>query len=124
MVKKKVYISFDFDKDKGLKDLLIGQSMNKECPFTVVDGSLKEVAPEKNWEKKAKRRIGDADLMIVMLGPGTHRAPGVLKEIGIARELHIKTVQMIGYKDGKYTRAPGAGILYKWTWDNLKKILC
>jgi len=69
-------------------------------------------------------RIENADLVIVMLGPGTRKAPGVLKEVGIARELHKKTVQFIGYKDGRYKRVPGAGVLYRWTWENLKKILC
>jgi len=123
MTPKKVFISFDFDQDKGLKDLLIGQSRNKECPFTVSDGSLKEPEPQKDWEKKAKRRIENADLVIVMLGPTTHKAPGVLTEVEIARELHKKTVQFIGYKDGKYKRVRGAGVLYRWTWDNLKKVL-
>ena len=124
MARKKVFISFDFDQDKVLKDLLIGQSMNKECPFTVIDNSLLEAAPEKNWAKKAKARIAKADIMIVMVGEKTNKAPGVLKEVRIARELGKKTIQLIGHKDGKHARVPQAGILYRWTWDNLKKILC
>ncbi len=120
---KKVYICFDFDKDKALKDLLIGQSRNPESPFEVVDGSLIEAEPEKEWEEKARRRIGQADRVIVLLGPCTHQAPGVLKEIRIAREQGKKIVQMIGHKDGTYQRITGAGTLYRWTWDNLKKIL-
>jgi hypothetical protein len=124
MTRKKVFISFDFDRDKVLKDLLIGQSRNKECPFTVTDNSLIEAAPEKDWEKKAKARIDKADLVIVMLGEKTDKAPGVLKEVKIARELGKRTIQLIGHKDGKYARVPKAGILYRWTWDNLKKLLC
>ncbi|HEY4061098.1 MAG TPA: TIR domain-containing protein [Puia sp.] len=123
MKRKKVYLCFDFDEDKALKDLLIGQSMNQETPFEVTDRSLKEAAPETGWEEKAKDRIRNADQVIVLVGPHTHRAPGVLKEVRIARELGKKIVQMIGYKEGKHKRVPGAGVLYKWTWDNLKKIL-
>jgi hypothetical protein len=121
--RKKVFISFDFDQDRVLKDLLVGQSKNKECPFTVIDNSLREEAPEKDWEKKAKVRIGKADLVIVMVGERTNKAPGVLKEVRIARQLGKKTIQLIGHKEGRHARVPDAGILYRWTWDNLKKVL-
>ena len=123
MKRKKVYVSFDFDEDKALKDLLIGQSKNHESPFEVTDHSLKEAPPEIGWEDKARRQILHADRVIVLIGPNTHRAPGVLKEVRIARELGKKIVQVIGHKDGMHKRVPGAGVLYKWTWDNLKKIL-
>jgi hypothetical protein len=124
MSKKKVFISFDFDQDKALKDLLIGQSHNAECPFEVIDSSLKEAAPEEGWEEKARQKILNADQVIVLVGAQTYRAPGVLKEVSLARKHHKKIVQIIGHKDGHYKRVPLAGILYRWTWDNLKKILC
>jgi len=123
MKRKRIFISFDFDKDRSLKDLLIGQSKHPESPFDVFDHSLKESAPEKGWEEKARQKIGLADEVIVLLGSSTHRAPGVLKEIKIARELGKKIVQMIGHKDRAHKRVPGGGVLYRWTWDNLKKIL-
>ena len=123
MTRKKVFISFDFDQDKALKDLLIGQSMNPECPFDVIDSSLHEAAPENGWEQKARDQIRRADQVIVLLGAKTHRAPGVLKEVRLARELGKNIVQLIGHKDGHYKRIPGAGVLYRWTWDNLQKIL-
>jgi hypothetical protein len=124
MNKKKVFISFDFDQDKALKDLLIGQSLNPECPFDVIDNSLKEAVPEKDWEEKAGEMILKADQVIVLVGAQTHRAPGVMKEVNLARKHHKRIVQIIGHKDGQYKRVPRAGILYRWTWDNLKKILC
>ena len=58
-----------------------------------------------------------------MVGRDTYRAPGVLKEIAMARQHGKKIVQIIGYKDGQYTPVKGAGQLYRWNWDNLKKIL-
>jgi len=124
MSKKKVFISFDFDQDRVLKDLLIGQSRNSDCPFDVIDSSLKEAAPEEGWEEKARERILKADQVIVLVGAQTHRAPGVLKEVSLARKHHKKIVQIIGHKDGHYKRVPQAGILYRWTWDNIKSILC
>jgi len=124
MTKKRVFISFEHDTDKALKDLLIGQSCNEICPFEAFDGSLKEAAPESEWEDKAEERIKRADVVIVLLGPSTHLASGVAKEIAMARKLKKQIVQIIGYKNGKYKRIPGAGRLYRWTWDNLKKVLC
>jgi MTH538 TIR-like domain (DUF1863) len=122
--KTKVYVCFEYEPDRALKDLLIGQSRNRECPFEVQDHSLQEAAPQKNWEEKAKDKIGQADRVIVLLGHTTHKAPGVLKEIAIARDLGKKIVQVIGYKDHKYKRIPGAGTLYAWNWENLQKITC
>jgi hypothetical protein len=57
-----------------------------------------------------------------MVGPKTHRAPGVLKEVKIARGLGILLCQIIRYKNGNYIAVPDAGRLYSWNWDNLKKL--
>jgi len=121
--KKRVFVSFDFDNDKVLKEFLIGQSKLADSPFEVVDWSLKEAAPEKSWEIKAKARIAQVDIVIVMVGPKTYKAPGVLKEVKMAREIGVPIVQIIGYKDGNYTRVENAGRLYSWSWENLKKLL-
>ena len=81
MLKKRVFVSFHFDHDKVLKDFIIGQARLDDSPFEVVDCSLKEAAPEKTWEYRARRAIKGCDVVLVMVGPYTHRAPGVLKEV-------------------------------------------
>ena len=123
MNKKRVFVSFDFDNDKALKDLVIGQSRNPDTPFEVVDTSLKEAAPMKTWEEKARAAIKRSDRVLVMVGPNTYRAPGVLKEVEMAREEGVPIAQMIGYRTGSYTPVPDAGRLYQWDWNNLKKLL-
>lgn len=123
MAKKRVFVSFDFDNDKALKDFVIGQAKLPDSPFEVIDHSLKEAAPEKDWEKKARAAIKRSDVVMVMVGPKTHKAPGVLKEVAMACGEKKPIVQIIGYKDGDYTAVPDAGRLYKWNWDNLKKLL-
>ena len=75
------------------------------------------------WEKKAYAAILRAEVVIVMVGPNTYRASGVLKEVEMARELGKKIVQVIGYRDGDYTPVPNAGRLYSWNWPNLKTLL-
>ena len=123
MNKKRIFISFDFDNDKKLKDFIIGQSRLADSPFEVIDHSLKEAAPERDWEAKADRAIRRADIVLVMVGPNTYRASGVLKEVRMARNAGIPIVQIIGYRDGDYTPVPNAGRLYRWDWDNLKNLL-
>lgn len=123
MAKKRVFISFDFDNDKVLKDFMVGQSKLPDSPFEISDWSMKEEAPQRNWEDEARARIKRSDVVIVMVGPKTHKASGVLNEVGIAREEGIPIFQIIGYKDGDYEPVPSAGRLYRWDWDNLKKLL-
>jgi len=118
-----VFVSFDFDNDKVLKDFIIGQSRLTDSPFEVIDTSLKEAAPMKTWEDKARAAIKRSDIVVVMVGPKTHKAPGVLKEVAMARKEAIPIVQVIGYRDGNYTAVPNAGRLYSWNWENMKKLL-
>lgn len=124
MAKTKVFVSFDFDNDKFLRDAIIGQAKNEDSPFEVSDYSLKEEAPEKEWEAKARTAISRSDVFVVMLGPKTVDAPGVLKEVAMAQELDKKRFQLIGYSDGSEDWAvPGGGRTYAWTWENLKSLL-
>ena len=124
MAKKRVFVSFDFDNDKVLKDFIIGQARLDDSPFEVSDFSLKEAAPEKDWLEKARAAISRSEVLIVMLGSKTSKASGVLKEVKLANELRKPKFQIIGYRDGSEDWAvPEAGRVYKWDWDNLKKLL-
>ena len=124
MAKKRVFISFDFDNDKALKEFLIGQSKLADSPFEVADHSLKEAAPEKDWLDKATAAIKRSDVFIVMLGPKTRYASGVKKEIKVANELGKTKFQLIGYRDGSADWAVlDGGRTYSWNWENLKKLL-
>lgn len=123
MARKKVFVSFDFDNDRILKEFIIGQAKLPDSPFEVIDASLKEAAPMTTWEDKARAAIKRSDIVIVMVGPATSRAPGVLKEVAMARQEGIRIVQVIGYKDASPTAVPNAGTLYRWNWQNLKLLL-
>lgn len=123
MAKKRVFVSFDFDNDSALKVFIIEQARRADSPFEVIDMSLKEAQPMKTWEDKAREAIKRSEIVLVMVGPNTHKAPGVLKEVKMARDANIPIVQVIGYKDGNYIQVPDAGRIYAWNWDNLKKLL-
>jgi hypothetical protein len=124
MAKTKVFVSFDFDNDKALKTLIIGQAALPDSPFQVSDLSLKEAAPQNTWEAKARAAISRADIFVVMLGPRTRWAPGVKKEVAMANDLGKRRIQIIGYSNGSRDWAvPGAGVTYLWNWENLKRVL-
>ncbi len=122
MSKKRVFISFDFDNDLNLKNLLAGQAKLSDSPFEISDWSLKEAAPQKDWEDKALAKIKRTDIVVVIAGTSTYRASGVKKEVNMARNNNIKTVQ-IKPQGTNPTRVVNAGVLYDWTWDNLKTLL-
>ena len=125
MVKAKVFISFDYDNDRNLKDFLVGQAKNEDSPFEISDWSLKEAAPEEDWEERAEEKIKRVDILCVIAGEKTYKANGVLKEIAIADSLNsedcsIKKFQLIGYSHKECPYVEGAGRRISWTWDNLK----
>jgi hypothetical protein len=117
--KKRVFVSFDFDNDLALKNLLIGQARNPDSPFEVADFSLKETQPEHEWLQKARQAITRSDVFIVLLGTKTHRASGVRKEVKIANELGKARFQL-KLQDTNPEPVEDAGRVYNWTWDNLK----
>lgn len=122
MVKKKVFVSFDFDNDHDLKGSLIKQAENPSSPFTLTDFSLKETQPEHQWLSRAQSAISRSDVFIVLLGNKTHKAQGVLKEVQIAKGLRKPRFQL--KPQGTNPEAvENAGPIVNWTWNKLKRML-
>lgn len=84
MAKKRVLISFDYDHDLDLKNLLVGQSKNSDTPFEIADFSIKEAISE-DWKKKARTRIKGCNVVTVICGLHTNTATGVSAEVKIAQ---------------------------------------
>ena len=62
----------------------------------------------------------------MICGEHTHTATGVNAEIGIAREEGRPYFLLNGRPNGTYakpTAALATDKVYKWTWDNLKKLI-
>lgn len=121
---QRAFISFDYDNDARLKDLLVGQSKNPDSPFEVSDWSIKIASPQ--WREEARRRIRASGLVIVLCGEYTHLATGVGVELGIAQDEGVNYFLLAGYADGNNTRPTTARTtdkMYKWNWENLKKLV-
>lgn len=121
---KRVFVSFDYDYDKALKDFLIGQSKNPDSPFEIHDWSIKEASPD--WKVKARARIRASDVVAVICGDHTDKAVGVAIELQIAQEEGIDYFLLNGY-NGKTGKKPisarTSDKVYKWTWENLKSLV-
>jgi len=125
MAKKRVFISFDYDHDLDLKNLLVGQSKNSDTPFEIADFSIKEAISE-DWKKKARTRIKGCNVVVVICGLHTNTATGVSAEVKIAQEEGVDYFLLWGRKDKackKPTAAKSSDKIYKWTWDNLKALI-
>jgi len=122
---KRVYISFDYDHDDDLKTLLLGQAKNPGSPFEIADWSIKEPVTS-NWKETARTRIRAVDVVAVICGNYTHTATGVAAEVSIAQQENIPYFLLAGRSSGgnkKPTTAKTGDTIYKWTWENLKKLV-
>ncbi len=120
----RVYVSYDYDHDNDLKNLLVGQARNEDSPFSVSDWSIKEETT--NWKENARKRIRAVDQVVVICGQYTDTATGVGVEVQIAQEEKISYFLLEGRGDKtckKPTTAKADDKMYQWTWDNLKKLI-
>ncbi|MBL8869220.1 MAG: TIR domain-containing protein [Planctomycetaceae bacterium] len=125
MAKKRTFISFDYDNDLDLKNLLVGQSKNEDSPFEIIDLSIKEAISE-DWKKKARTRIKGCDVVVVICGEHTDTATGVSAELTIAQEEKVDYFLLEGRSKKtckKPKSAKSTDKMYTWTWDNLKKLI-
>lgn len=125
MSKKRVFISFDYDHDSGIKLLLAGQAMHPDSPFEFSDASVKEHLTG-DWKNKVARRLDNVDVVIILCGEHTHIAHGVNAELEITQEKRKPYFLLSGYSEGTTTKPKSAKAddkLYKWTWENLKLLI-
>ena len=125
MATKRVFISFDFDHDENLRNLLVGQAKDPDSPFHIADWSVKEKM-EGDWVEKVRTRIRSTDLTIVICGEHTHKASGVATELRITRKERKPYFLLRGHPQKsvqKPTTAHQSDDIYKWTWKNLKLLI-
>lgn len=123
--KKRVFNSFDYDHDEGVKHMLVGQAQLPDSPFDFKDSSIKEPLSG-DWKAKVKRRMASIDIVIGLCGEHTHTARGAAAEIEIAQEESVPYFFLKAYSDKsctKPTTAKSTDKMYAWTWDNVKTLI-
>lgn len=124
-MKKKVFISFDYDNDLELKNVLYGQAKNPDSPFSINDMSIQQ-AISSNWKEIAREKIKKCDVCIVICGIHTDSAKGVTAEMSIMNEENVPYFLLWGRPNSTVKKPYGAKStdkIYKWTWQNLKKLI-
>jgi hypothetical protein len=122
----RAFVAFDYDHDSTLRDFLIGQSKHPDTNFEMRDWSVRQPFAQSNWKERVRARIRASDLVIVICGQHTHTASGIDVELKIAQEEGKPYFLLGGYSDKACTRplaARAADKVYRWTWDNLKKLV-
>lgn len=125
MAKVKLFISFDYDHDEELRNLLVGQAKHPDSPFDIKDRSIKEPLTG-DWKTKFRARLKNVDQMAVICGEYTHLASGVSAEVRIAQEEGTPYFLIWGRPEEscrKPTSARETDKIYKWSWDNLKNLI-
>ncbi len=123
MPKVKVFLSFEFDRDRELQSNFYAQ-VQKYSNYKIKNYSLKETRrpSDKSWLKEAKEQIVRSDIVIVVLGQDTHNAPGVKKEVAFANQ---EGKPMFQTRPQKRTSGavPGAGDEITWEWKQIDAMI-
>lgn len=124
MVKRKVYIAFDYD-DLGVKNNLIAESKRPDCPWEFADYSIRQ-AVQGPWQIEAKRLIAASECVIVLCGTQTHQAVGVAIELQAAQEIGKHYFFLSGTRVGtptKPTHARAGDMIWTYKWSTVETLL-
>jgi hypothetical protein len=92
-----VFVSFDIDHDNDCKERLEREVMPAGSHFVIDDWSIREVALD--WRSKARKRIENADLLLVICGEHAETAGNVNDEVELAREAGVPYLLIGGRGD-------------------------
>lgn len=112
MSQVRVFMSFDLDHDQDLKDRLVDESRKPGSAFEISARS------ESTGSERLRRRIADADEVIVICGRHTEGSAQVSAEIRIAQEERKPYFLLWGRREVMCTRPLGArsgDAMYSWT---------
>lgn len=119
----RVYLSFDVEHDTDLSELLAKQSQRGGSGFEVVARSAPGVMSER-WERDTRRRIRDADEVIVICGEHSQRSERMRAELDLVREESKPYFLLWGRREQMCSMPTGVdrtAVMYSWTWETLVK---
>lgn len=116
-----IFVSFEFDKDRDLRDSFYEQA-RLQTQHRVRNSSLREAYPTEEWKQEAREAIRACDVVIVLIGEDTHNAPGVRTEVDMARSFG-KPIFQVRPQKRPYTGVAGIGDPIPWRWRRINKRL-
>lgn len=121
---KKIFISFSM-KDRGLRDLFVGQLKHPDIQYKFNDRSVKKPW-DKAWKTQCRERIKKCDAVIILVTNNTVEAEGVLWEAKCALAEGIPTKIIYAETKNKPRKLPSSlhGIpVLNWKRDALAKFI-
>ena len=112
-----VFVSFDVEHDKELYERLLAQSRAPGSGFSVLGGSERST-PTDVSNVRVRRRISEADQVIVICGEHTEASERVSAELRIAQEDGTPHFLLWGRREVMCTKPIGAKPaegMYNWT---------
>ena len=119
---KRIFISFA-KEDIRLRDLLVGQSRNDNCPFEFIDMSVKQPW-DSAWKTNCRTKIKGCDEVIAFITRNTQNADGELWEIKCAKEEGVPCLGVWGYSYDYFRTVPQEIMpirVVDWNWYNISK---
>jgi hypothetical protein len=117
-----VFVSYDVEHDEPLYDLLLAQSRTPSSGFAVSGGSERSTGTDLGRER-VRRRIREADQVIVICGEHTGASTRVCSELRIAQEEGRPYFLLWGRREIMCTKPIGARPsdgMYGWTRQTLQ----
>ncbi len=116
MANVRIFTSFDPENDRDLYDKLVGESTARNSGFDICSGSDAEAMTER-WEERVRRRIRDADEVVVICGERTDASSRVSTELRITQEEEKPYFLLWGRRASMCTKPFGARPadgMYSW----------
>lgn len=113
-----VFVSFDLEHDRDLCDLLVEQSANGRLGFEVTGQSERRRETDPEYDR-ARRKIREANQVIVICGEHTEDCEGVFSELRIAQEEKKPYFLLWGRRDTMCSKPEGTKStegMYGWTY--------
>jgi hypothetical protein len=120
----RAFISFA-SEDMGSRNFLVRQSRWSKTPWTFEDGSLRVPFDDAVWKKRTRPLIERSDVLILLIGKDTYRAPGAIWEVECARELSLPIfgIQIDRNNPGRIPNCMrGISVVY-WDFDSIQSEL-
>ncbi len=135
---KKIFVSFDYDKDRNYKYLLNAWDKNGKFDFSFADHSSQEIDSDEIARVKAAltRKINSADVTLVIIGKDANKKHPDSDEIGYKNWINFEIAKsvandnsIVGVKIDREYNSPdeilgiGASWAMSFTEENIMKAL-
>jgi len=125
MAKKKVFVSFDYEKDKKYYYLLTAWDANPDFDFVFSDYTSKEIQSDNvdTVKRALSRKIGEATYTLVIVGEDANKKHSDSKDIGYQNWQNFEVAKsiergnkLVGVKLNSLYSAPAEMVGKKAKW--------